>query len=182
MKGWFSQQFPRELKQNQLAFCITKQRRNLTIMAIKKTSKKVVAKKAVKKAKKPVAAKKVIKAKKVAKPVKAVAVKKGPVTVKTPFTRSQTLQHLADVTGVKKKEVSQVLEAVGDLIQAHLSKKGPGEMNFAGLLKCRVIHKPATKARQGKNPFTGEMMTFSAKPARNVIKIRPLKKLKEAVG
>lgn len=113
---------------------------------------------------------------------KAMQPKKIALTVKKPLTKSQTMEHLSAATGIKKKDVSNIFDAIVGLMEAHLSKKGPGEMNFAGLFKCRVIHKPATKARQGTNPFTGEPMTFSAKPARNVIKIRPLKKLKEVVG
>lgn len=108
--------------------------------------------------------------------------KKVALSVKKPLTKSQTVEHLSTVTGVKKKEVAHLFDAIISLMEAHLSKKGPGEMNFAGIFKCRVVHKPATKARQGVNPFTGEPMTFSAKPARSVIKIRPLKKLKEVVG
>jgi nucleoid DNA-binding protein len=45
-----------------------------------------------------------------------------------------------------------------------------------------VQHKPATKERQGTNPFTGEPTTFKAKPARNVVKVRPLKRLKDMVA
>lgn len=113
---------------------------------------------------------------------KVITLKKSALSIKKPLTKSQTVEHLSALTGVKKKEVAQLIEAIVNLMEAHLSKKGPGEMNFAGIFKCRVIHKPATKARQGVNPFTGEPMTFTAKPARNVIKIRPLKKLKEVVG
>jgi nucleoid DNA-binding protein len=115
------------------------------------------------------------------KTAKTLPAKKTTLNVKKPLTKSQTVEHLSTATGVKKKEVSYILEHIVDLMGAHLSKKGPGEMNFAGIFKCRVIHKPATKARQGTNPFTGAPMTFSAKPARSVIKIRPLKKLKELV-
>ena len=68
---------------------------------------------------------------------------------------------------------------LSDVIELHLKKKGPGEFTLPGIAKFRVIHKPATKARQGVNPFTGEQMMFAAKPARNVVKIRALKKLKD---
>lgn len=154
-------------------------------MAIKKTKKKPVVKKMAKTAKKPVA-KKAAKATKLNKSTKlttkAVQPKKITLNVKKPLTKSQTVEQISLSTGVKKRDVSNVLEAIAGLMEAHLSKKGPGEMNFAGLLKCRVINKPATKARQGINPFTGQPMMFAAKPARSVIKIRPLKKLKEIVG
>ena len=108
--------------------------------------------------------------------------KKISLSIKKPFTKSQTIEQIAVSTGVTKKEVSNMLDVLVDLMEAHLNKKGPGEMNFAGILKFKVVNKPATKARQGTNPFTGLPMTFSAKPARNIIKIRALKKLKEAVN
>lgn len=160
------------------------------LMVTKKSSKKKsvapkakAVKKAVVKAKTKPASKSTkstsVKSSKVAK---AIQPKKIALTIKKPLTKSQTMEHLSAATGIKKKDVSNIFDAIISLMEAHLSKKGPGEMNFAGIFKCRVIHKPATKARQGTNPFTGEPMTFSAKPARNVIKIRPLKKLKEVVG
>jgi len=147
------------------------------------TKKVAVKKPAVKKAAKTVV-KKVAAVKKAVVSVakKAVVPPKKIAAIKTPFTKSQIVQHLSTVTDVKKKDVGLVLDAVAALMEAHLNKKGPGEMNFAGLLKLRVISKPATKAREGKNPFTGAMMMIAAKPARRVIKVRPLKKLKEAVG
>lgn len=154
-------------------------------MVTKKTSKKKsVAHKAHKPAKKaPLKATAKKAATKPAKQIiKTAPLKKVALNIKKPLTKSQTVEHLSDVTGVKKKEVSNLIEAIVHLMEGHLGKKGPGEMNFAGIFKCRVIHKPATKARQGINPFTGESMTFSAKPARSIIKIRPLKKLKEIVG
>jgi len=48
-------------------------------------------------------------------------------------------------------------------------------------MKIKCIRKPATKARKGINPFTKEEMMFKAKPARNVVKVQPLKALKEMV-
>ena len=50
-----------------------------------------------------------------------------------------------------------------------------------GLMKIKVVRKPATKARPGINPFTGEEIMIKAKPARNVVKVTPLKNLKEMV-
>ena len=73
------------------------------------------------------------------------------------------------------------LEALAQIINAHVSKKGPGVFVLPGFVKFKVVRKPATKSRKGTNPFTGEPMTFAAKPARNLVKIRPLKKLKDIV-
>ena len=74
-----------------------------------------------------------------------------------------------------------MLEDVGELIGKSLSKRGPGVFNVPGLMKVKVVRKPATKARKGINPFTKEETIFKAKPARNVVKIQPLKALKDMV-
>ncbi len=139
----------------------------------------MVAKKAKKAAKKP-AQKAATKTKSIAKPKGTV--KKAALSIKKPYTKSQIMSHLASFTDIKKKEIENLLDHVVHLMEAHLSSKGPGEFNFAGLFKCRVIRKPATKARSGINPFNGQPTVFPAKPARNVLKIRPLKKLKEIVS
>ena len=96
-------------------------------------------------------------------------------------SRSQVVGEIAEETGLTRKQVASVFEAMSDLIKKDLGKKGPGLFNVAGLMKIMVQRKPATKERQGINPFTGEMTTFKAKPARNVVKIRPLKSLKGMV-
>ena len=112
-----------------------------------------------------------------AAPKKIVAKKLTPV--RTAFTKAQVLTEVADSTDLSKKEVTAVLERLSDIMEAHLRKRGCGEFSLPGLMKCKVVRKPATKARKGINPFTGEETMFKAKPARNVIKVRPLKKLKE---
>ena len=87
---------------------------------------------------------------------------------------------LSEKTGLSKKDVSGVFETLGDLIGFDL-KKGPGTFTVPGLMKVVVVRKPAVKARKGINPFTGESMMFKAKPARNVVKVRALKGLKDMV-
>lgn len=101
--------------------------------------------------------------------------------IKDTFNKSQILTHLADKTELSKKQVSELFDALGNLMHRHLKKGAAGEFTIPGLMKCKVKRKPATKARKGINPFTGEPTTFKAKPARNVVKVRPLKKLKEMV-
>ncbi len=96
-------------------------------------------------------------------------------------TKSQILGDIADETGLTKKEVSSVFTALATLIGKDLGRRGPGIFTVPGLMKVRVVRKPATKARKGINPFTGEEMIFKAKPARNVVKIGALKALKEMV-
>jgi nucleoid DNA-binding protein len=102
--------------------------------------------------------------------------------VKTPMTKTAMLEQIAVNTGLTRKQASSVLDELMTLIESHVKKGAAGQFTFPGLMKIEVRHKPATKARKGINPFTGEETTFKAKPARNVVKIRPLKKLKEMVA
>ena len=94
-------------------------------------------------------------------------------------TKSQIIGEIAEQTELSRREVSDVFEAMADLIKKDIGKRGPGTFTVPGLMKIRVVRKPATKARKGINPFTGEEMMFKAKPARNVVKVGALKRLKE---
>ena len=96
-------------------------------------------------------------------------------------TKSEVFGGLADATELSKKEVAGVFDELGKLIKRDLGKRGPGIFTVPGLMKIKVVRKPATKARRGINPFTGEEMMFKAKPARNVVKVLPLKGLKSMV-
>ena len=96
-------------------------------------------------------------------------------------TKSEILSSLAESTGLTKKEVASVFEGLTGLIKKDLGRRGPGAFTIPGLIKLRVVRKPATKARKGVNPFTGEEMMFKAKPARNVVKAAALKALKDMV-
>jgi nucleoid DNA-binding protein len=116
--------------------------------------------------------------KKVAK--KAAPVKRVSV-VKEAMTKSAMMGAIADDTGLSKKQVIAVFDTLGTLINGHLKKGGAGVCTIPGLMKIKTIHKPASKARKGTNPFTGEEMMFKAKPARNVVKVLPLKNLKAMV-
>lgn len=97
-------------------------------------------------------------------------------------TKSQILTDLADATELTKKQVGAVFEEMSGLIKKDLSRRGPGTFTVPGLLKLKVVRKPATRARKGTNPFTGEEMMFKAKPARNVVKATALKGLKDLVS
>ena len=101
--------------------------------------------------------------------------------VKKPMTKSEIVTSLAENSGLAKKQVSTVLEELSVLIERHIKKRSPGQFSLPGLMKIEVKSKPATKARKGINPFTGEETIFKAKPARKVVKIRPLKKVKDMV-
>lgn len=98
-----------------------------------------------------------------------------------PMTKSEIVGGISEATGLSKKEVSGVFEAMSGQIKKSLGRRGPGAYTVPGLMKLVVQRKPATKARKGINPFTGEETMFKAKPARNVVKIRPLKNLKDMV-
>lgn len=106
--------------------------------------------------------------------------KSAPKASNSPTTKSAAMGYIADQTGLTKKDVSSVFEALTGLIKRDL-KKGPGIFTVPGLMKIKVIRKPATKARKGINPFTGEETMFKAKPARNVVKVAALKALKDMV-
>ena len=103
------------------------------------------------------------------------------VTKKRARTKSEILTNMAEVGGVTRKQVAAMFEEMGSMIKKDLGKSGPGAFTVPGLLKVRVVRKPATKARKGINPFTKEPTIFKAKPARNVVKVAPLKALKEMV-
>ncbi|MBI1372195.1 MAG: DNA-binding protein [Phycisphaera sp.] len=94
-------------------------------------------------------------------------------------TKSQVFATIADETGLTKKQVSSVFDSLAGQIKKNVGKKGPGMFTVPGLCKIVTQRKPATKARKGINPFTGEPTVFKAKPARTVVKVRPLKSLKD---
>lgn len=94
-------------------------------------------------------------------------------------TKSEILTGIATSTELSRKQVAAVFASLTDLIGKNVGKKGPGIFVVPGLMKITVIQKPATKARKGINPFTKEEVMFKAKPARKVIKVRPLKALKD---
>ncbi|MAG58552.1 MAG: DNA-binding protein [Planctomycetes bacterium] len=99
-----------------------------------------------------------------------------------PMTKSQIFTTLAENTGLPKKDVATVFEELGSMIGKNLKgRNAPGVFTVPGLMKITVTRKLATKARKGINPFTGEEQMFKAKPARNVVKVRPLKALKDMV-
>lgn len=100
---------------------------------------------------------------------------------KKPRTKSEILREIAETTGLTRKDVVAVFDAMSGMIKKDLGRRGVGVFTIPSLAKIRVVRKPATKARKGVNPFTGEEMMFKAKPARNVVKIGALKALKDMV-
>jgi len=96
------------------------------------------------------------------------------------LTKSQLLSEVAERSGITKKQVGEVLDALRDVVVEQLKSKAP--VTVPGLLKLTLKDKPAVPARAGINPFTKEPTTFKAKPASKAVKALPLKALKDAVG
>lgn len=97
------------------------------------------------------------------------------------MTKSEILAFLAEETNMTKKDVQAFLNATMSLIKRELGKKGPGILNLAGLMKIKRVEKKAVPAGERKDPFTGQMKFFKAKPARNSVRVLPLKTLKQMV-
>lgn len=95
------------------------------------------------------------------------------------YNKTQILNQISENTELSKKQVQSVLDELSAIIEGHVKKRACGEFVLPGLLKITTVKKPATKARKGINPFTGEETVFKAKPASTAVKVRPLKKLKE---
>ena len=104
------------------------------------------------------------------------------VAISESQTKAQILDHLADCTGISKKDVQALFVATYALMQAHLTAKGSGQFVLPELgIKIKRHLRPATKERQGRNPLTGEAIIIKAKPECTVVKLQAMKKLKEAL-
>ena len=102
------------------------------------------------------------------------------MATKTPrMSKTEFIQELANQSGLDKKQVNAVLDALNNVVYREL--KAEHEVTIPGLVKLTSVKKPAVPEREGINPFTKEKTIFKAKPARTVIKPRPLKALKDAV-
>lgn len=100
--------------------------------------------------------------------------------LKDTFTKASLVSHLAGQTELDAKAVKAVLLHLENTILGALHKKGAGEFTLPGLFKVTSMKVPATKRRFGKNPFTGQEQWFEAKPATVRVKVRALKKVKDA--
>ena len=98
-----------------------------------------------------------------------------------PRSKGDVFRTIADHVGIHRRDVAAVFHALAHMIKADLSKSGAGVFKVPGLMRVTVKRKPATKARMGINPFTKEQVMFKAKPARNVVRVRPLKTLSQMV-
>ena len=96
-----------------------------------------------------------------------------------PLTQSQLIARLSDETELPKKEIKAVMEALEGVVMDEINNAE--KVKIGNLVQLTVRLKPATKARQGRNPATGEEITISAKPASVELKARPLAKAKTAL-
>ena len=101
-------------------------------------------------------------------------------TAARPATKGEILNALAERTGMKRKQVADVLTQVTSLIVGQL-KHSPSTVTLPGLIKFKVAQRPATPEKMGVNPFTKEPMLIKAKPARKVVKALPVKALKDMI-
>ncbi len=113
---------------------------------------------------------------------KPAATEKTSAAKAKPMSKTELYTKLSEKTGLTKKDIASVFDNLDEMVKSTLgNKKGPQQFVIPGLLKIRAVKKPATKAKPGRNPATGEMITIAAKPARNVVKVTPLKALKDSV-
>jgi nucleoid DNA-binding protein len=94
-------------------------------------------------------------------------------------TKSEILAQICKDTKLSRKDVGKVFDSLNGVIKRAL--RGGGLFTLPGLLKMKVVKKPATPERQGINPFTKQPTIFKAKPERKVVKARPIKALKDSV-
>ncbi|MFW2392279.1 MAG: HU family DNA-binding protein [Alphaproteobacteria bacterium] len=95
------------------------------------------------------------------------------------ISKTELIQRIADELEMTKRDVKNVLETLATV--GYKEMKKTGEFMLPGFAKFVVVKKPATKARKGINPFTKEPTVFKAKPARKIVKARPVKAAKDAV-
>lgn len=114
------------------------------------------------------------------KPAQKTAKTSALKPIKEPMSKSALITHLAETTMLPTKDVRSVLGALENTVHASLHKKGAGLFTLPGLLKVTAVAVPAKPRRKGVNPFTKEEQWFAAKPAGIKLKIRALKKLKDA--
>jgi len=113
---------------------------------------------------------------------KAAAKPAAPKPIKEALSKSGLVAHLSDTSGVATRDVRAVLSALEGAMAGSVSKKGAGTFTLPGMLKVTAVNVPAKPKRKGINPFTKEEQWFAAKPASVKLKVRPLKKLKDAAA
>lgn len=124
-----------------------------------------------------------VKKKAAEKPAAGKAAAPAVKAISSKQTKTQIITALSETTGLAKKDVGNVLAALGAMIEGHMKKRGSGEFTIPDTgVKIRRVKKPARKARMGRNPATGEPMKIAAKPASTVVRVTALKSLKDTIG
>ena len=108
--------------------------------------------------------------------------KKSAKAITKKLTKTGILNEIAENTDLTRGQVASVLDELEVLIERHIKKRAAGEFTLPGLLKIRSVKRPATKARMGRNPATGEEIMIGPKPASIRVRVTALKRLKEMVG
>ena len=117
-----------------------------------------------------------------AAPAKVAAKPAALKPIKEALSKSGLVAHLAEASGVLARDVRAVMAALEGAVASSVHKKGAGSFTLPGLLKISAVSVPAKPKRKGINPFTKEEQWFAAKPATTKVKVRPLKKLKDAAA
>jgi nucleoid DNA-binding protein len=98
------------------------------------------------------------------------------------LTKSQIIAALAEGSGVDKKSVTSVIDALGELVKKELGASGPGEVTIPNLVKLKAKKTPATEDRPGTNPFTKLPTVIKGKPASLKVRATPVKALKDLLA
>ena len=148
---------------------------------IKKTpaKKKAAAKKKPLAKKKPIAKNKTTVSKKPATKRPAKAPARKTTAIRERYSKTEIVNELAINSGLNRKQVNTLLDELAVLVSRHVKKRSVGEFVLAGLIKITTVKRPAKKAREAINPFTGELTRFKAKPASVAVKVHALKGLKD---
>jgi DNA-binding protein HU-beta len=96
-----------------------------------------------------------------------------------PLTQTQLADAVADRAGLSRTEAKNALSALEEVVLEEISNAE--KVKIGGIVQLQVRMRPASKARPGRNPATGEEITISAKPASVTVKARPLAKTKNAL-
>jgi hypothetical protein len=97
------------------------------------------------------------------------------------MSKSAIYQELAQATGLERKQVVGLLEALENLMKEEL-KKEQGAFTLFDIVKIRRVPVEARPATRKPNPFKpGEMMDVKAKPASTKMKVVVLKGLKDLI-
>jgi nucleoid DNA-binding protein len=113
---------------------------------------------------------------------KAAAKPAATKPIKEALGKSGLVAHISENSGVAPRDVRAVLSSLEGAVHGSINKKGAGSFTLPGLLKITAVNVAAKPKRKGINPFTKEEQWFAAKPASVKVKVRPLKKLKDAAA